>query len=163
MLKLKFLLCLITTLVISNICHSQTLNETKNWIKDKITTLEYSGTDVNYNYSISYTPTNMIISEEITTYYNDKPSILSVVINVPIIKLAGISFSEKTHTVWLTLKTLDNSKIIKRTVNNDVEYTDKYVIILSKDVLKDNLQSRINKAFTNLIQLSGGKVIKEVF
>lgn len=159
---------LLLTLLISvpTFIYSQTLKETQDWIKEKISGLEFSDEYVDYNYNINFINGQLIINEEINISQdlNLHVSTLKNLVKIPASQINEIAFHEQDENVWLVIKTKNNLKLIE--IQNSAKqekFVNEHALVLGKEVLKNNLESRLTKAFRALVSLSGGENIKDVF
>lgn len=175
---MRLLICAMT-LLFSFISFGQTLKETQDWIKEKIELYPQSNlTDdskaiYEYEYTVNFDESNMIISSQVTYYtvldINPKEEMI-----IPLKNLMGITFTEKETMNWLNFRIRGNSKDITikklpyiskgRIIRDEeIEYVSNSQIFLNTSINDDNLKPRLVKAFTHLVKLYGGKVVKEKF
>lgn len=133
-----------------------TLEETQQWIKEKLSSYSYNSDDgeVKNDYSIFFDDKDIIIKN---THWNVNYGYINEDTRISIVDIDYISSLEKTYNVWLTI-TLKYGKKPTTYFNNDkIDGDREYNFLLDKSFKENNLPERIKKAFAILIELYGGK------
>jgi hypothetical protein len=149
--------------------HSQTvsLEDTKEWIKDKMESNGYRASDgsVQHQYTVSYDGCNMVITDVVKIYLRGEINSITTTYQVPIHYLSGVLIERRENNTWIIFPTRSTSNIIRVTTKETKTSTwEKSIpVILSKGMSENDMPTRLNKAFNNLITLCGGKLTKEVF
>lgn len=162
---MKKFIFLITIFLSSLNLYSQNsdLKETQDWIKEKIQLYQYQDNgETKYRYKISFDETSILIEESLTLKVLKDPMIKKIII--PIKNLMQIRFEEKESTIWLIFTIRDNAKEISnyRSIYG-TKFDSTAQIILSKSIDDEELRPRLIKAFNHLVELYGGKTVKEKF
>lgn len=155
----KLFLVLIYLLMGFSSIYTQTLEETEDWIKVKIE----SNPSENSQYKIDFKDSTLIINRTLELDgLIGKEDII-----VKIKDIYSISFTSYQETVWLQLSCKSNDNCIKIVkhfrAGDEISYDSKYSLILGKGLENDDLKNRLTNAFRHLIDLCGGKMLKEVF
>lgn len=148
----KYLLLIPLLGFCSTIAKSQSLEETQEWISNKIIEFSLDKIANEYNYEIEYKDGLMLIHSTITSN-DEKPVIEDVVVFIKDIQT--VFFANKGAGVALVIR-MKNGKPLKA---NNVEKNETE-FMLSVQVHMDNMKDRFLKAFNHLIELNGGKLSK---
>ena len=147
---------------------SQTKKETQDWIKEKIESFSYTSTSgnnsVKHIYKVAFTDCKMTITEVLESYITGISMDMTTITEFPVKDLAKPNFvdTDKGVTLFLRTKTSDNIKEKVVELNKSSTLTEKEYRF-SSTAQKDNLPTRLSKAFTTLVKLCGGQVTKETF
>tara|TARA_B110000211_G_C14053083_1_gene542106 strand:+ start:1438 stop:1947 length:510 start_codon:yes stop_codon:yes gene_type:complete len=147
--------------------------ETENWIKEKfelygfkegITTYDYT---INFGSPPEYSVPIMVIGEDFQVV-NIMSSVDIAIIPIKFISkitvLKGDSYN--SNATKLIIYTSESNPISVKTITSNGESVkdySKYELRLSKDFMKEDYPNRIKKAFDNLVQFSGGRIIEESY
>jgi hypothetical protein len=163
MLPLLFLIGCFT----NSYSQSVSLEDTKNWIKDKLESNGYQATDgsIKHQYSVAYDGCSMVITNTTKNYFKGEVKSLTTVYQIPIYDLSGVILEKKERNTWIIFPTRSTSNIIRVSTKetNTSTWEKSISIILSSRISEGDMPARLDKAFTNLITLCGGKLTKEVF
>jgi hypothetical protein len=140
-----------------------TLQETKDWIKEKMELYQFTHDLAVINpFSISYDDCNLIISEQvqISGMYPEK-----YVYIIQIRLLSKITFEDCPLSVFIYIRLTNNSKEIKKVFlnTNKTSYVNELHLMIRNSIKEDNMETRLTKAFANLAILCGGKETKEAY
>lgn len=164
---MKFLILITSLLLTANLSlFGQSKSATEEWIKEKIQMNGYSDDiEIFHNYKIDFKEGNLIIIANLKSIFKGRETIIAPQYIIPIRELGEIRFEEKLNNIWLfiKLKSGENRICCKNDLDNSITYVDNVTLLLEKSILKENLPTRMMKAFENLIKLNGGKVIGNTF
>jgi hypothetical protein len=169
--KFKVMKTLIFTLLL--ICftiqyfyaQNQTLQETKDWIKEKIEMYGFSNYRQQHQFVINYETCIMKIHKKQIIYVGEKMELNSN-ITIPISKLSKIYLQDNESNIWLYLRIKNRENLIKEKVielgqDNDIN---EVILILDKNAINsNNMKQRLSTAFNHLIKLCGGSVLDDKF
>lgn len=131
------------------------LEETQQWIKEKIESFSYSSSEIRYDYTITFDEKRMIIKS---------PSWIKGMGNanerstIEVADIIYISTREYDETIWLIIALKEGKKATTFFDNEWFEREDsKYILVLDKAFNESNLPARMKKAFERLVELYGGK------
>ena len=162
----------------NNFSQEATLQETKNWIQEKIEIYPYSNLTDNTvflsekKFTVSFDKFNMIIYKESKNITLDVTQFEEAFI--PLKNLMEITFEKHNTAYWLIFRIRNNSNEIKVTKfpssvkskmigNEEINFVSKYLLVFSNSIDDNNLRPRIVKAFKHLVKFYGGKTVEEKF
>ncbi len=132
--------------------------ETVDWLESKVKSYQYSDENISHNYNLM--PYKIDGTYYLTLMVNQKMKNLGtnfITIRIPLDKIIPIDFKEFDETYFLTITTKEQKDLILYTsTGQKPKYINHYDIVLKKSLDNENLKERINKAFNDLIKLSGG-------
>lgn len=154
--KILFLLSIISVISFGQ-TKKATKTETQQWIKEKLEQNSYSDADVTNIFEITYDDTSIIIKNKGTTKFG----ILNEYYKAKIVDINSISVSEEENYVLLKIKLNIGKKPIIKMNGEYKDYGDYVPLSLNKIFMQNNLPERLQKAFSRLIELYGGKKVSE--
>jgi hypothetical protein len=141
-----------------------TLQETEQWVIEKIVSFTYTEASNQYELEFSELPGGMGTQMEViySTDVLGGPSECRSWVSIK--DIARISFDEKSTTVWMNI-VLKPKHELSTTMCDGLLKNNMYSFILRKTVLKSDMPGRLRKAFSRLAILNGLQPIpdKEAF
>jgi len=150
---IKKLAIVLLVLMFGNTLYGQTLEETKDWIKEKLETFRYQEPGFPNVFTVSFDDENITFHFKRTSY----GSTYETETTIPVKEMQQIRFSENKNTVWIVFR-VKNGKDIKYLYNQKIELKNETNLIMDKDILNDDLEERLKKAFKSLISSYGGSL-----
>lgn len=152
-----------------------TLVETQQWIKDKIESFPFIAAEGNFtnNYTIEYSENKFILKDK--CYYGETLGTIDQYASIILPDIQSVVIKENGDNIILVIKVKEGkvinckgaskSKIAPGETNNSTFTVTELTIHLSMKFGNDNLPDRMKKAFSRLIELSGGKptYVKEAY
>lgn len=157
-------LALLLTLLHSLEVNAQaSLEQTEQWISEKLNSYGYCGEGVANRYTVTFGHHEGVLKGFMEDYMSvglseDAPFVghSTCVTTIHIPAISYVSFTPHETTIWLNL-------VLKNTDNKSLDTCDDiedhvYSFILRKSFEDDELPNRMRKAFSRLVELNGGKL-----
>lgn len=137
---------------------SPTLEETEQWIAEKIGTFGYGTTTgslrIKYRYNVTYADKQMNVDCKIASDNPLVPKSKSFSIYLPDVQ--KIAFVERESNFWMNVYLKKNHSNLSRGNEPEGFPDGSFSFLLGKEFKQDELPNRMLRAFARLVELNGG-------